>query len=93
MMASVLMKPHNFMLLLIWRPLSLQVLPGFSEQPVEREAALQKWRQRSPLFVSIDNVEEPFPHFAYPLQRSARDTTFICLELAEGWWKTVLGQQ
>lgn len=40
MMGLVLMKPHNFIALLIWITLSLQTLPSFSEHTAERETAL-----------------------------------------------------
>lgn len=68
MMALVLMKPHHFMPPLIWITLSLQTLPSFSEQPVQREAApfllmVEREACKIPLFLSIENVEEPFPHF------------------------------
>lgn len=69
MMGLVLMKPHNFIALLIWITLSLQTLPSFSEHTAERETALcisANGRKgggiQSSFFLHIQNVEV-FPYF------------------------------
>ena len=74
-MALVLMKPHNFMPRVLW-------VTAFADTAQLRRTArregssalfllgVERETRKIPLFLSIQNVEEPFPHFMYLLQGS-----------------------